>query len=106
MAYILALDQGTTSSRAIVFGRDGRAVASAQHQKYEDALRALGCAVRHVPAANDLPDSVFVEDVAIGVTVDVDESWRYGQPARIDLQTRRLIPQHADGGNRVAGDGQ
>ena len=26
-AYVLALDQGTTSSRAIVFGRDGRAVA-------------------------------------------------------------------------------
>ncbi len=40
-------------------------VASAQHQQYEDALRALGCAVRHVPAAHDLPDSVFVEDVAL-----------------------------------------
>ena len=41
------------------------AVASAQHQQYEDALRALGCTVRHVPAAHELPDSVFVEDVAI-----------------------------------------
>jgi glycerol kinase len=30
--YILALDQGTTSSRAIVFGRDGRSVASAQQE--------------------------------------------------------------------------
>lgn len=30
--FILALDQGTTSSRAIVFGRDGRAVASAQQE--------------------------------------------------------------------------
>ena len=30
MSYVLALDQGTTSSRAILFGRDGRAVASAQ----------------------------------------------------------------------------
>ncbi len=30
--YILALDQGTTSSRAIVFGRDGRAVARAQQE--------------------------------------------------------------------------
>ncbi len=29
---ILALDQGTTSSRAIVLGEDGRAVASAQHE--------------------------------------------------------------------------
>lgn len=40
-------------------------LAAAQHRQYEDALRALGCAVRHVPAAHDLPDSVFVEDVAI-----------------------------------------
>ncbi|HYM84959.1 MAG TPA: glycerol kinase GlpK [Candidatus Dormibacteraeota bacterium] len=29
---VLALDQGTTSSRAIVFGPDGRPVASAQHE--------------------------------------------------------------------------
>ncbi len=30
--YILALDQGTTSSRAIVFNRDGRVVATAQRE--------------------------------------------------------------------------
>ena len=30
--FVLALDQGTTSSRSIVFGRDGRAVASAQQE--------------------------------------------------------------------------
>lgn len=30
--YILSLDQGTTSSRAIVFGRDGRVVACAQQE--------------------------------------------------------------------------
>jgi dimethylargininase len=40
-------------------------VAGAQHARYEEALRALGCTVRHVRAAHDLPDSVFVEDVAI-----------------------------------------
>jgi glycerol kinase len=32
MTYILALDQGTTSSRAILFGRDGRVVAQAQQE--------------------------------------------------------------------------
>ena len=32
MKYVLALDQGTTSSRAILFGRDGRLVASAQQE--------------------------------------------------------------------------
>jgi dimethylargininase len=40
-------------------------VAAAQHRQYEEALRALGCALRNVPPAHDLPDSVFVEDVAI-----------------------------------------
>ncbi len=32
MKYVLALDQGTTSSRAIVFGHDGRVVAQAQQE--------------------------------------------------------------------------
>jgi dimethylargininase len=41
----------------------GRAIE--QHQRYEDTLRALGCTVRRLPAAHDLPDSVFVEDIAI-----------------------------------------
>ena len=30
--YILALDQGTTSSRAIVFGHDGNIVSAAQRE--------------------------------------------------------------------------
>ena len=30
--YILALDQGTTSSRAILFDRDGQVAASAQQE--------------------------------------------------------------------------
>jgi dimethylargininase len=41
------------------------AIARAQHAEYERALALLGCAIRHVPAAHDLPDSVFVEDTAI-----------------------------------------
>ena len=32
MSFVLALDQGTTSSRAILFGRDGRSVAVAQQE--------------------------------------------------------------------------
>ncbi len=32
MACILALDQGTTSSRSILFGRDGRPLAAAQQE--------------------------------------------------------------------------
>ena len=32
MAYILALDQGTTSSRAILFDSEGNVAAKAQHE--------------------------------------------------------------------------
>src|ERR1700739_3402744 len=32
MAYILSLDQGTTSSRSILFGKDGNIVARAQRE--------------------------------------------------------------------------
>jgi len=47
--FILALDQGTTSSRAIVFGHDGQIVASAQ-QEFEQIYPAPGH-VEHDPEA-------------------------------------------------------
>lgn len=47
--YVLALDQGTTSSRAIVFGHDGRAVASAQRE-FEQIFPQPGH-VEHDPEA-------------------------------------------------------
>ena len=39
--------------------------AAAQHHDYQHALESLGCRVLSLPAEADLPDSVFVEDVAI-----------------------------------------
>jgi dimethylargininase len=39
--------------------------ACAQHRQYEDALRSLGMDVISLDAEPDLPDSVFVEDVAL-----------------------------------------
>jgi glycerol kinase len=47
--FVLALDQGTTSSRAIVFGRDGRAVATAQ-QEFPQIFPSPGH-VEHDPEA-------------------------------------------------------
>lgn len=41
------------------------AVAQSQHHGYVQALKDLGCAVLELPAEQDLPDSVFVEDTAI-----------------------------------------
>ena len=40
-------------------------LAIEQHRRYEASLAALGCDVRRLPAEPDLPDSVFVEDIAI-----------------------------------------
>ena len=39
--------------------------ACAQHKQYEAALRSLGIDVISLDAESDLPDSVFVEDVAL-----------------------------------------
>jgi dimethylargininase len=39
--------------------------AEHQHAQYEKALAAIGCTVQSLAAEPDLPDSVFVEDIAI-----------------------------------------
>lgn len=41
------------------------AVARAQHEQYEDALREAGAQVVRLPDRDDLADSVFVEDTAL-----------------------------------------
>lgn len=41
--------------------------ACAQHEQYEETLRSLGMEVLSLQAELDLPDSVFVEDVALVV---------------------------------------
>jgi dimethylargininase len=42
-------------------------LARAQHSAYERCLEELGCRVVRLPAAPELPDSVFVEDAAVVV---------------------------------------
>ena len=78
MSYILSLDQGTTSSRAIVFDQDGSIVASAQkefqqifpqpgwveHDPMEILTTQIGCAVEALGKANARPRDV----AAIGIT--------------------------------------
>ncbi len=41
----------------------GRAVR--QHEAYERLLERLGCTIRRLPAGDDMPDSVFIEDTAV-----------------------------------------
>jgi dimethylargininase len=55
--------------------------ARAQHRQYEQALTDLGCRVERLPAEPDLPDAVFVEDVAI-VLDELALIARPGAPSR------------------------
>lgn len=55
--------------------------ARAQHRQYRDALRAAGCEVIVLPAEDEYPDSVFVEDTAI-VLDDVAVITRPGADSR------------------------
>lgn len=57
------------------------AVARAQHHEYEDTLRRLGCVVERIDPADDLPDSVFVEDTAV-VLDEIAVVTRPGAPSR------------------------
>ena len=61
--------------------------ARAQHRAYEAALARAGCRVESLPALDDLPDSVFVEDVAIVL----DESAVITRPG---AESRRPEAEH------------
>jgi dimethylargininase len=55
--------------------------ARLQHVAYLDLLASLGCAVRMLPPAPELPDSVFVEDTAV-VLDELAIVTRPGAPSR------------------------
>jgi dimethylargininase len=40
-------------------------LANRQHEAYERCLAAAGCTVRRLPAGEDMPDCVFIEDTAV-----------------------------------------
>jgi dimethylargininase len=68
--------------------------ACSQHKAYEHALAKLGCQVHSLPAEPELPDSVFVEDIAI-VLDEVAIITRPGAASRIpEIETiaRALTP--------------
>jgi len=56
-------------------------LARAQHAAYSEALAASGWMIRQVPAAEDCPDSVFIEDTVV-VCEDLAVLARPGAPAR------------------------
>jgi glycerol kinase len=69
--YVLALDQGTTSSRAILFGRDSQPVAAA-HQEFEQILPEPGL-VEHDPEAIWSSQIKVAREVLARAAVDREE---------------------------------
>jgi dimethylargininase len=43
------------------------ALAAEQHAAYERALETLGCTVHRLPSTADIPDAVFIEDMAVAL---------------------------------------
>ncbi|REE99307.1 dimethylargininase [Thermomonospora umbrina] len=76
---------GSRLAEGLVTHADRRPVdvglAARQHAAYVAALRAAGWRVRAVPAADDLPDAVFVEDTVV-VCDDLAVLARSGAPGR------------------------
>jgi dimethylargininase len=56
-------------------------VARQQHGSYEECLVALGCALKPLPPEPDMPDCVFVEDIAV-VLDELALVTRPGAPTR------------------------
>src|SRR5712664_2515725 len=57
------------------------ALARSQHEAYADTLAASGWMIRQAPAADDCPDSVFIEDTVV-VCEDLAVLTRPGAPVR------------------------
>jgi dimethylargininase len=68
-----------------------------QHQAYVEALRACGLTVITLPAAEDFPDSCFVEDTAL-LTKRCAIIARPGAPTRQgeEAAVLELLPRHFD----------
>jgi dimethylargininase len=85
----------TDGLRALDIGGPDPALFGTQHKAYLSALRASGAEVIELPALDDYPDSVFVEDTALclpeGVIV-----MRPGVPSRLGeaAEMAGVLPRH------------
>jgi len=71
--------------------------ARAQHREYERVLEGLGCQVERLPAGDDLPDSVFIEDIAlvfdeIAIISRPGASSRLGEVPAVECAVARFRP--------------
>jgi len=78
---VLALDQGTTGSAALVFDADGRVLASADHE-----------ITQHYPAPGWVehdPDEIFATTVAVGRAAMANASVSAGEVAAVGITNQR-----------------
>jgi len=73
------------------------ALAAAQHRAYRETLAACGARVVALPAIEELPDSVFVEDTAVvldelAVLTSPGKESRRGEVGPIEPEVARLRP--------------
>jgi dimethylargininase len=73
--------------------------ATAQHEQYESTLQTLGCAIERIDAADDLPDSVFVEDAVVAfdelaLITRPGAPSRRGETAGVERAVARHRPIH------------
>ena len=98
--------------RAVDVGPPSHAVVEAEHEAYVAALRAAGVSVEVLPALEDFPDSVFVEDPALvfpegAILLRPGAASRLGETAQLAPVLRRRFdrvlelpaPGFADGGD-------
>jgi dimethylargininase len=85
--------------------------ARRQHRAYRDALAESGARVVTLPPLDDLPDAVFVEDVAlvldeVAILLGMGVESRRAEPARIaaELARWREIVRLPDGARAEGGD--
>jgi dimethylargininase len=85
--------------------------ARRQHRAYRRALAEAGAEVIALPALEDLPDAVFVEDVAIvldevAILLPMGVASRAGEPERIaaELERWREVVRMPEGARAEGGD--
>ncbi len=68
--------------------------AASQHHEYRMALESLGCRVIVLPAAHDLPDAVFVEDMAVVVDEVAVMTWPGAASRRAEVDSVAEVLSH------------
>lgn len=87
--------------RAVDVGAPDHGIVLAEHEAYVEALEMAGLVVDVLPALEDFPDSVFVEDTALvfpegAIALRPGAASRFGETALIRPELERRFPRVID----------